>query len=227
MKNHLPGYLKDSERTATEEQHLRLDSLNRVYEINEAYISSILNALNPDGPAPAKDTEKKPNRLTLDSLQGASDEEKNFMEYIRERDKYNIGNIAALPSQSMIFDRLNSGAVISEDSKDKYQAELIYPIGKPVSSLAEGRVISVASSPKASGGYEVIILHPKGFVSKISRLTNLMVKPGERISQGQIIAGGTVKDGMKGNRLIFELWQDGDRLIPASYISGVSSEFPK
>lgn len=220
LKNHLPGYLKDSERAATEEQHLRLDSLNHIYEVNEAYITGILNALNPPDPTedPRIRSERKQQPLATDSLMPPSLEEQQFMERIRERDKYNIDFASPAAAQTMLFAKVNKAGVISEDSKEKYQAEILLPIGSTVSSVAEGKVISVATSPRAAGGYEVIIQHPKGFLSKSSRLANLTVRPGDRVAAGQIIANGVTANGLKGNRMVFELWHDGDRLIPSRYL---------
>ena len=221
IKNYLPGYLRETERTATEEQHLRLDSLVRVYEINEAYITGILNALNPpETEGERSKAGKNLTSLTIDSLLPASDVEKEFMEKIRERDKYNISYASPAAAQTMMFGSVNKSAVITEDTKEKYRAEIILPIGSPITSIAEGKVISIASSPRASGGYEVIIQHPRGFLSKSSRLVNVMVKPGDRVSAGEIIATATATSGMKDNHIIFELWHDGDPLIPSRYLNG-------
>ena len=223
MKNYLPGYMKESERTATEEQHLRLDSLTKVYEVNEAYVKSILNALNP----PDKinniiidSVEKKPIPLKLDSIIPLTEEEKSFMENIRERDKYSIPPSSSAAAQTIMFGSVNNSALITEESLDKYQAEILIPIGKPISTVAEGKVISLASSPRYSGAYEIIIQHPNGFLSKTSRLSNIMVNPGDHVSAGQIIASGTTKNGSNGNKIIFELWHDGNPLIPSQYIKG-------
>ena len=218
MKNHLPGYLKESERTATEEQHLRLDSLAKIYEVNEAYINGILNALNPKEIGAETRMEKKYTPLSADSLLPASDVEKEFMERIRERDKYNIVYTSPVAAQSLMFGAPGKGAIVSHDYTDKYQARILLPAGSPITAVAEGKVISMASSPKTSGGYEVIIQHPKGFLSKTSRLSNLIVRPGDHVAAGQIIASGAVKDGMKDNFIIFELWHDGDPLIPSQYL---------
>lgn len=219
MKNYLPGYLKESERTATEEQHLRLDSLARVYEINEAYITGILSALNPSEEKLGKDSiNRKPMPLDLDSLVPASEVEREFMEKIRQQEKYNISIVPQAVAQTMLFGNVNPSAIITEDSKEKYQADIILPVGGSVSAIADGKVISVATSAKSSGGYEVIIQHPNGFLSKSSRLNNLFVQPGDRVTAGQIIASGTVASGMKGNHMVFELWHDGEPLLPASYL---------
>ena len=222
LKNHLPGYLKESERTATEEQHLRLDSLSTAYEVNQAYINGILNALNPPQ-TPQKDTlDHKPVPLKLDSLLPLSNEEKEFMEAVRERDKYNIPYTSSAAAQTMMFGSVNDRAVVTEATKNNYQAEMIVPAGAPISSIAEGKVISVASSPRYSGAFEIIIQHPKGFLSKTSRLTNLVVNPGDNVSQGQIIALGTSKDGARQNHVYFELWHDGDPLIPSEYLKSAT-----
>lgn len=219
LKNHLPGYLKESERTATEEQHIRLDSLVAVYERNETYINNVLNVLNPSEEYETKNMdESKATPLTLDSIKPISEEERVFMEKIRERDKFNIAYASPAAAQTMMFCSVNKAGVITNDSKNKYEADILLPIEGTVSSIAEGKVISVASSPKASGGFEVIIQHPKGFLSKSSRLKNVMVRPGDRIAAGQIIASGTAKSGMKYNHMVFELWHDGDPLIPSRYL---------
>lgn len=219
MKSYLPGYLKESERTATEEQHLRLDSLIHVYEINESYINGLFNALNPKEQSVELETSKKPTPLSLDSIMPPSEEEIAFIENIRERDKYNIVYSAPAAAQTMLFGNVNKSAIISEETMEKYKAELILPVGSSVSTIADGKVISVASSPKTSGGYEVIIQHPKGFLSKSSRLQNIMVKAGDRVTAGQIIATGTTKEGMKPNHITFELWHDGDPLVPSRYLN--------
>ncbi|MCH5228411.1 MAG: M23 family metallopeptidase [Muribaculaceae bacterium] len=220
MKNYLPGYLREDQRTATEEQHMRLDSLEKIYNVNEAYIKGILAALNPVDSVAKETAGRNPTPLYADSLISASPEEKTFMENIMERDKYNISYNSPAAAQTMLFGSVNKAAVISQESKGKYQAELIVPSGAPVSTIADGKVISIASSPKTSGGYEVIIQHPKGFLSKSSRLTNLTVQPGDRVAAGQVIALGTAKGGMKSNRVLFELWHDGDPLIPSRYLNG-------
>lgn len=218
MKNFLPGYLKESERTATEEQHIRLDSLVRIYEINEAYITGVLKALNPTQESLPIDTVGTLTPLTVDSLLPISDVEKEFMDRIQEREKYNINYTSTAAARSLRFGKVNKASVISETSKDNYTAEVLLPVNGTVSAIAEGKVISIASSPGAAGGYEIIIQHPQGFLSKSSGLTNLTVKAGDRVSAGEIIALGATNPGKKGNKMSLELWHDGDPLIPALYL---------
>ena len=48
LRTLLPGYLKESERSATEEGLMRLDSLMEVYEKNQAYIDNILRVTDTE-----------------------------------------------------------------------------------------------------------------------------------------------------------------------------------
>lgn len=220
MKNLLPGYLKDSERTATEEQHLRLDSLLKVYEANQYYVDNLFKVLNPSDPdttifiTPAPSTP-----LSADSLLPQSLEEKKFVEKIRERDKYRI-QVPYPSAEFLMFESLNPQAVISDESQDSYIADVIIPYGGAVSAVAEGKVISISSSAKKGGGFEVIIQHPNGFLSKSSRLGPLLISDGDRVTAGQIIAEPSSFRSSKGNLVSFELWHDGNKLIPARYLKG-------
>ncbi|MCH5240543.1 MAG: M23 family metallopeptidase [Muribaculaceae bacterium] len=222
LKDYLPGYLKESERTATEEEHLRLDSLVHVYEVNEAYINGILSALKPQEESERDYDQRRGTPLNLDSLLPMSPEEKKFVEDIRERDKYNIGNSSQISTQTILFGNVNKSAVIKEATRGQLKAEFVLPIGAPVSTIAEGKVISVTPSPRNSGGYEIIIQHPKGFLSKTSRLKNIIVSPGDRVASGQIIATQQGGEGMKNHQITLELWHDGDPVVPSRYI-GVGS----
>ena len=222
LKSYLPGYLKESERTATEEQHLRLDSLIKVYEVNETYISNILNVLDPkveeiEHEKPTDSIITLP--LSVDSLLPLSDEERTFVEQIRERDKFNISVLSQLDAETLMFGNIAKSAIISNDSENELKAEFIVPDDTPVSAVAEGKVISIASSPKALGGYEVIIQHPKGFLSKTSRLGRLMVSPGEHVAAGEIIGRLNSNSGRISNIVIFELWHDGNPLVPSKYLN--------
>lgn len=223
LRNSLPGYLKESERAATEEQHMRLDSILHIYEVNEAYLSNIFNAIDPAFPdSTANYPKRETGILSVDSLLPTSKEEKNFVEAIRERDKYNIAVASPADAEILMFGSVHNSAVITEGTKNSLTAEFILPHGDPVSAVAEGKVISVASSPRAAGGYEVIIQHPKGFLSKSSRLAQLFIRPGDHVSTGQIIGSTSSTTGRNPDIIVFELWHNGDKLIPARYLNGGS-----
>lgn len=219
LRNYLPGYLKESERAATEEQHLRLDSVLHIYDINEAYLDNMFNALDPVIDVNQEISDKKNTPLlSPDSLLPASLEEREFMEYIRERDKYNIASSVGLELETIMFEQPHTAAVITEGSKNSYTAEFILPHGAYVSAVAEGKVISIGTTPHTAGGYDIIIQHPKGFLSKCSRLGKPIIKQGDHVSTGQIISATTSESGRMRDKITLELWHNGDRLIPSRYL---------
>ena len=221
LKTYLPGYLKDSERAATEQQHQRLDSLLHVYEINQVYLSGLLNAFQPEPSTPpsyASDTDNR--KYVTDTILSSSKEELEFIEEIRERNKYNIAVSTMIDSENLMFENINPLAIISEDSKNDYKATVLLPKGASVCTVAEGKIISISSSPNTSGHYEIIIQHPKGFLSKTSNLSMPYVQAGESVIRGQILALPASKNGIQGDRVNFELWHDGNKLIPSRYLNG-------
>lgn len=48
LRTLLPGYMKESQRSATEEGLLRLDSLMEAYEVNRAYIDNYLRVTDTE-----------------------------------------------------------------------------------------------------------------------------------------------------------------------------------
>ena len=209
----LPGYLKDSERAATEEQHMRVDSLQTAFNTNAAFISNIMNIINGDISELRESAavSEVTSPLSPDSLIPTSSEEMKFSSMMREREKYNISVIAPLAAESMMFSTINDDAVFSDDSKKSHKAKVIIPKGATVSAIADGTVVSVSQSIREGGGTAVIIQHPK---------------PGDIVTAGQIIAIPSRNSARKAEIVYLELWHNGDRLIPFDYLDYTLSKEP-
>ena len=162
----LPGYLKDSERAATEEQHMRVDSLQTAFNTNAAFISNIMNIINGDISELRESAavSEVTSPLSPDSLIPTSSEEMKLSSMMREREIYNISVIAPLAADSIMFSTIHDDAVFSDDSKKSHKAKVIIPKGATVSAIADGTVVSVSQSIREGGGTAVIIQHPKGFL---------------------------------------------------------------
>ncbi len=224
----LPGYLKDSERAATEEQHMRVDSLQTAFNTNAAFISNIMNIINGDISELRESAavSEVTSPLSPDSLIPTSSEEMKFSSMMREREKYNISVIAPLAAESMMFSTINDDAVFSDDSKKSHKAKVIIPKGATVSAIADGTVVSVSQSIREGGGTAVIIQHPKGFLSRCSRLGTVLIEPGDIVTSGQIIAIPSRNSARKAEIVYLELWHNGDRLIPFDYLDYTLSKEP-
>lgn len=221
-KRLLPGYLKESERAASEMQHLRLDSLRNAFLNNERYIDNVMEILegNPISP----DSTARVPSSGSDSLLPPSAEERRFVSLVRDREKYNVSVIAPLAAESMMFNPLNDESIISQASKGKKKAEVVLASGSTVAAIADGRVISVSQSVREGGGSAVIIQHPKGFLSRCSRLGSVLVEVGDEVSGGQIIAVQNSANALKEEIVTVELWHNGTPLSPSDYIGGISPE---
>ena len=212
----LPGYLKESERTATEVQHMRIDSLQNAFQKNVKFLENIMAVMDPS-PAIRDSVPPFPVEQS-DTLLATSSEEARFVALIRERDKFNVSVIAPLAAESMMFSHVNDDAIFASDSKREKKPSIILARGATVSAIADGKIISVSQSLREGGGYAVIIQHPKGFLSRLSRLGTVLVEPGDEISGGQIIAVQNNGNARNEEKIYVELWHNGTSLVPYDYL---------
>ncbi len=82
--------------------------------------------------------------------------------------------------------------------------DLNVPVGTPVRAAASGEVI-YASSGLTDYGKLVLIRHSNGYVSAYAHNSNLMVKRGQRIRKGQVVAHSGKTGSAKTPRLHFEI----------------------
>lgn len=220
LKNNLPGYLKDAQRSATEENFLRLDSLKKVYDANQAYIDNLMIVL---------DTERTPADSALmnksltagiqtDSLLAASREEEEFVRMMQEKEKYNLSVIAPLAAEGLRFYPVNPEGVFTEGSRESNEGVILLPKGSTVNSIADGRVIDL-SSPALNSVYTLMIQHPNGFLSKMTGVGKPLVMEGETVTGGQPLALLPAYGTNKGNRITIEIWHNGTSLIPYKYLN--------
>lgn len=220
----LPGYLKDSERTATVMQLMRLDSLRMAYETNAAFIDNLRFVLQPtahDNYFMQATSISGP--LSADSVLPSSPEEIRFANLMKEREKYNVSVVAPLAAESMMFNPVNEESVVSAATHSEKKADIILASGSAVAAIADGTVIAVSQSIR-DGGTAVIIQHPKGFLSRLSRLGHVLVEPGDVVTGGQIIALSNNGNARRGEIISLEMWHNGDKLTPYEYIGNKAPE---
>ena len=216
----LPGYLKDSERAESEEQHMRLDSLQTAYAANEAYISNFLKVLDTDRDIIKEEPPLVSDSLSTygDSIMPTSQEELNFVALMRERDKFSVSVIAPLAAESLMFSPVNDESIFSEDSKTSLKGKVILSKRAPVAAIADGTVIAVSRTLRDGGGASIIIQHQKGFLSRCSRLGTALVEPGDKVIGGQIIALTSSGNARKNEIINIEMWHNGTPLVPYEYL---------
>ncbi len=228
LRTLLPGYMKQSERSATEDNILRLDSIFGAYAQNQDYLDNILKAFDTDRTPTADSLVMTANlrEMSPDSLLPPSPLERKFVNAMEERERFNISVLAPLAADGMMFSPLSDSGIFSASSRTEEKGNVILPPDESVKSVADGSILASYYSA-AEGGYVVIIQHAKGFVTRIARLGSPMVSAGDAVLAGQMLALGPNPDG-KGRRYIeVMMWHNGLPLIPYDYIGNPESTIVK
>lgn len=218
LKTLLPGYMKESQRSATEESILRLDSIQTAYQKNQAYIESVLRAFDTDRvPEDSIQLANEARAFSADSLLPASPAEKKFVSAMAERERFNISVLAPLAAEGMMFSPISDSGVFTAASKANTHGKVLMPIDEPVKSIADGSILASYYSPK-DGGYVIVVQHSKGFVSRYEGLGNPVTSPGDMVLAGQVLAMGP-RPNARGHRIAgIMMWHNGVPLVPYDYI---------
>ena len=218
LRKLLPGFMEESTRALTEENIMRLDSLQAAYEKDRAYVENILTVFDTDRQSTdSASLVVNPRPLTADSVMSRTPEEEKFIKMMEQREKYNLSILAPLAAEGMLFNPPSDECVFTAATRKSTAAEIIIPSDSPVGAIADGMVLDTFFSP-SDGGNVIIIQHGNGFASRISRLGNMLVSRGDYVQAGQIIAFPQSGHGRDGSRLMIEIWRNSDPLIPFELI---------
>lgn len=222
IKQILPGYMKANERTVTQESILRLDSLSQATMRRDAYLASIIRALDTSRPVDTI-SESAPTKRTTsfdpDSLMPASPRERRFVGAMHEREKYNLSVLAPLAADRMDFIAPVRGGVFTDEAREALRAEIAAPADAPVLCVSDGTVVAAYVGKPSEGGV-VVVQHDHGFVSRYSGLELPAVSPGDRIEGGRAVAYHAARRSDGTRRPVLEMWHDSDPVIPYRFVGG-------
>lgn len=220
LRTLLPGYLKHGERTAAEQGLLRLDSIRDSYSVNSQYLENILTVLNTDRmPTDSVQKTYTPNELPPDSLLPASPREREFINEMKDREKYNVTVLAPIAGEQLHIYPVADGAVISEQSRNSVKVKILTPKGSPACALSDGRVLAVQNiSPE--GGASIVMQHDNGFATRYSHVGTPAVTPGAHVDGGSVIAHGATGGSLSPGYFFIEMWYDGSPIQPDKYLQG-------
>lgn len=216
----LPGYMKEEQRSASEDNLLRLDSLRTVYESNQAYIDNFLRIYDTDRmPSDSSAVTALNVELTPDSLLPPSPAEKRFVGIMEERERYNISVLAPLAADGMMFSPVCDAGVFTAASRNDERGDILIPTNGAIHAIADGSVLaSYYSNP--DHGYVVLLQHPRGFASKYSSVGSPFVSAGDQVISGQVIAAAPAPDSRGRRSINLMIWHNGLPVIPFKYVGG-------
>lgn len=218
LRTLLPGYMKKSERTASLESIMKIDSLHNALMVNEAYLNNLMSVTDtsrqPDTSARADVTLPE---ISPEDILAPTEKERNFVRVMQEREKYHLSVIAPLAGEATSFSPVSERSVFLTETRESEEPVILLAADESVASIADGTVLAAYFSP-AESGYVVVVQHPNGFASRFSRLGNPFVAPGDVVEAGQMIAATSRGDGIKGSRIKLRMWHDGIPVIPYQYL---------
>lgn len=84
LQKRLPGYMPPEQRARTEETYLRVDSLQELYKVHQAYLDNLIKVLDTDRVPDLPDTVGSPLPFLPDSLLVSSEIERKFLKKMEE-----------------------------------------------------------------------------------------------------------------------------------------------
>lgn len=222
LRNLLPGYLKDSERSATEENMMRLDSLALAFEREQAYIRNFMTVIDIDRIPSDSISIKVTNReLTSDSLMGPSLAEQQFVNQMEERERFNISVLAPLAADGIMFSPITDEGIFIEDKKTTTEPVIILPSEESIRSCADGSILSISHSG-LSDGYVIMVQYKRGFVISYKGTGAPLVGVGDIVNGGQMLALSPEPDTKGVRKFTVRMWHNGTPILPYDYIGPLS-----
>ena len=218
VKNLIPGYFRESQRAASIEAMLRVDSIAEAYRRNEAYLANMRMVLDINrAPADSVSASGALKVFSPDSLLPQSQEEAKFAKMMQEREKFNISVVASMAAEGMLFYPVSDEGVPALESRDSYASRIILPTSASVMAIADGSVLACYYDQK-SKGYALLMQHDNGFVSRYSGLGTPVVGQSDIVSGGQIISLSPKPRNAQPIEITVELWHNGTPVKPYDFI---------
>ena len=220
LKEYFRGYTSTELRESSFDNAIKLDSLERLYIMQNNYISSVKDLLagkvefiDLSNDSIVETTLNKELDLIKTNI-----EDSILRAIVQEEDKYNPTNINADKLSNVLFSPAKGGISSEFSLQEKhYGIDITLPENSPIYSVSEGRVIF--SEWTTETGYVIIIEHLNGLISSYKHNSSLSKSQGEYVSRGEVIGfSGNTGSLTSGPHLHFELWFEGEPVDPLSFI---------
>jgi|SRR5690554_1564829 len=219
LREYIPGYSSTKLKRQATQLSYKTDSLRRVLEVNEQYLSSIKKVLTGDVKTVEfnKDSIIEVAKTDPSVLIRTSRSDSLLRDIVAKEDKYNP-LIGAQNQQYALFAPVKGTISETYDSKTKhYAVDIVTVKDAPVKSVADGTVIFAEWT--AQTGNVIIVKHNNNFISVYKHNSMLTKGQGQMVKAGEVIATvGSTGELTTGPHLHFELWRDGFPVNPTSFI---------
>ncbi len=221
LREYIPGYSSTELKKEATQLVYKVDSLNRVLEVNNLYIEKVKELLTGKISEVQFDKDSVLNtmRFDKDSMNfNPSDNVLEFRSDVESTDRFSIFNEATKSADIVFFSPVKGVVTDGYSLKNKHFAiDIAVQMGTPVKSVADGTVIFAEWT--AETGHVIIVEHSRGFISVYKHNTALHKQQGDMVKSGEVIASaGDTGEYSTGPHLHFELWNEGYPVNPINYI---------
>ncbi|WP_111707344.1 M23 family metallopeptidase [Lutibacter citreus] len=221
LREYIPGYSSTALKRNATNLIYKVDSLEQVIDVNNAYLQKVREVLTGDI---SEDKFNKDSILSVihynkDSLNlNPTQEEMEFRLDVESEDRYSIFDEASKGSEVVFFAPVTGTITDGYNQENKHFAvDIAVELGTPVKSVADGTVLFAAWTPDT--GHVIIVKHAGGFTSVYKHNTALHKEQGDLVLSGEVIASaGNTGEFSTGPHLHFELWNEGYPVNPTNYI---------
>jgi murein DD-endopeptidase MepM/ murein hydrolase activator NlpD len=221
VREYIPGYSSTALQQQALELDFKTDSLLKVINTNDTYISSVKRVLRGEVSAVVinKDSIYKAAQADTDILNlNPSKADSILRAKVSNEDKYNLFDTATTVTDFVFFPPVNGPISSGFDVNEKHFAvDVVIPRNTPVKATADGRVLFASWTSDAS--YVIIIDHGEELISVYKHNSSLTKVQGDFVKSREVIAiSGSSGELSTGPHLHFELWNNGIPLNPTTFI---------
>ena len=221
VREYIPGYSSTALQQQALELDFKTDSLLKVINTNDTYISSVKRVLRGEVSAVVinKDSIYKAAQADTDILNlNPSKADSILRAKVSNEDKYNLFDTATTVTDFVFFPPVNGSISSGFDVNEKHFAvDVVIPRNTPVKATADGRVLFASWTSDAS--YVIIIDHGEELISVYKHNSSLTKVQGDFVKSREVIAiSGSSGELSTGPHLHFELWNNGIPLNPTTFI---------
>lgn len=219
LREYIPGYSSTTLKKKATQLAYKTDSLQKILDVNEAYLASIKKVLTGDVKTVEfnKDSIIEVAKTDPSVLIRTSRKDSLLREAVAKEDKYNP-LIGPKVEQYSLFVPVKGSISEGYDSKTKhYAVDVVTVKDAPVKAVADGTVIFAEWT--AATGNVIILKHDNNLISVYKHNAMLTKEQGEIVKAGEVIGTvGNTGELTTGPHLHFELWRDGFPVNPTSFI---------
>jgi len=160
-------------------------------------------------------------QMNINELERETWERKQSFHEISDYLTYKRTLLLATPAIWPTFGRVTSGYgwrrhPLTTRREFHYAIDIGNLKGTPVRATADGRVI--VAGWQGTYGRSVMIDHGQGFSTRYAHNSTVLVKPGERVKRGQIVALSGDTGSVTASHVHYEVWYQGKPVNPLLYV---------